>query len=165
MASKNRTVDMAGLTINVGAVNPSGRDYVAAGATKTLTAADDGGKIVRLDTAGGSVVTLPAATGSGVEYTFVVTTLATSASHKIQVANGSDIFVGTMTTIDTDSSDAVAIFGTTSTSDTYTLNRSTMGSVRLGETIFVKDVAANRWYIDGIVCVTGVPATGFSAAV
>src|SRR5882672_7294235 len=58
----------------------------AAGATKTLTASN-AGQIILLDTAGGSVVTLPAATGSGNTFRFLVSVLATSASHKVQVAN------------------------------------------------------------------------------
>lgn len=138
---------------------------IAAGATKTLDNVNDTGKTVLLDTAAGSVVTLPAATGSQVEYTFVVSTLATSNSHKIQVANASDIMVGKIAQIDTDSSDAIAFFATTSTSDTITLNRSTTGSVRLGETIKVKDVATNRWLVDGMTCITGSGITPFSAAV
>lgn len=138
--------------------------FTAAGSARTLTA-DDAGKIIQLDTVAGSTVTLPASSGSGIQFTFVVSALATSNSHIIKVANASDIMVGKILTVDTDSSDAAANFATTSTSDTITLNRSTTGSVRTGETITAIDIAANRWLIDGIVFVTGTPATPFSAAV
>lgn len=165
MALKSRTKNYKKLTVEVGALTAAAQDTQAAGSTLTLVNQLHGGKMVLLNTAAGSVVTLPAATGSGVEYTFVVTTLATSNSHKIQVANASDIMIGSIATIDTDTSDAYAAWATTSTSDTITLNRTTTGSVRLGETITAKDVATNRWLIDGLVCVTGTPATPFSAAV
>lgn len=165
MALESRTKNYKKLTVEVGALTAAGQDTQAAGSTITLVNQLHGGKMVLLDTAAGSVATLPAATGSGVEYTFVVTTLATSNSHKIQVANSSDIMVGHIATLDTDTSDAYAAWPTTSTSDTITLNRTTTGSVRLGETIRLKDVATNRWHVQGLVCVTGTPATPFSAAV
>jgi len=112
-------------------------------------------------------VTLPAgsACAVGTKFRFVVSTLATSNSHVIKVANTSDIMVGGITTVDTDTSDAAATFATTSTSDTITLNRSTTGSVRTGEWIDVEYVATNRWAVHGFVFVTGAPATPFSATV
>jgi len=138
-------------------------DRVNAGSTLTLVNDTHAGKTILLNTATGSVVTLPAATGSNAEYTFVVSALATSNSHKIQVANASDIMVGVINTVDTDTSDAVGPFATTSTSDTITLT--TTGSVRVGATIRLQDVATNRWEVRGTVFVTGTPATPFSAAV
>src|SRR5207302_6420926 len=54
---------------------------VAAGSTLTLTAATHRGKTIAWDTLTGSVVTLPAATGTGDLYRLVVTVLATSNSH------------------------------------------------------------------------------------
>ena len=142
-------------------------DRISAGSTLTLDPALHAGKTILLDTAAGSTVTLPAGAAEllGIQFKFVVSTLATSNSHKIQVANASDIMIGSIATIDTDTSDAYASFATTSTSDTITLNRTTTGSVRTGETITVEYVATNRWLVDGIVCVTGTPATPFSAAV
>lgn len=138
--------------------------FTAAGSARTLTA-DDAGQIIQLNVAAGSTVTLPASSGSGMLFTFVVSTLATSNSHIIKVANASDIMVGTITTVDSDTSDAVGPFATTSTSDTITLNRTTTGSVRTGETITARDIATNRWLINGVVFVTGTPATPFSATV
>lgn len=169
-AALNRKVDMRGLILQVAGIEEkptaNASKTLAAGSTKTLTA-NDSGAIVLLDTAAGSTVILPAGStcAVGTTFTFVVSALATSNSHIIKVANSSDIMVGTIVTIDTDTSDAVATFGTTSTSDTITLNRSTTGSVRTGETIEVMYVATNRWLVDGLVFVTGVPATSFSATV
>lgn len=169
-AALNRKVDMRGLILQVAGIEEkptvNANKTLAAGSTKTLVA-NDSGSIVQLDTAAGSTVTLPAgsACAIGTTFTFVVSTLATSNSHVIKVANTSDIMVGQIGTVDTDTGDAFAAFATTSTSDTITLNRSTTGSVRTGETITATYVATNRWLVDGLVFVTGAPATPFSATV
>lgn len=138
---------------------------VAAGATLALTVAAHDGKIIELDTAAGSVVTLPAATGSGARFEVVVKTLATSNSHKIQVANASDTMKGVVQSVDTDTGDAVAPFAAAAASDTITLNRSTTGSVTIGERFVLVDSAANVWSVEGWFGATGAPATPFSAAV
>lgn len=169
-ASGNRKVDMRGLILQVAGIEEkptsNANKTIQAGSSKTLVA-NDSGAIVELDTAAGSTVILPAGSTCqpGTKFRFVVKTLATSNSHIIKVANSSDIMLGGITTIDTDTSDAAASFATTSTSDTITLNRSTTGSVRTGEWIDVEYVATNRWMVHGWVCVTGTPATPFSATV
>lgn len=138
---------------------------VNAGATLTIVEATHAGKLIKLDTAAGSVITLPVPTGSGAIYTFTVKTLATSNSHIIKVADVNGVMRGVIHSIDTDTGDAVASWGTTSTSDTITLNRSTTGSVYIGETITVIDVATNVWAVSGFFGATGAPATPFSATV
>lgn len=143
--------------------------YLAAGATKTLTGLDSG-KTIKLDTLAGSVVTLPAATGSGARFKFLVSVLATSNSHKIQVANASDFMIGIIMGVSDDPATVkgwiAANSGTVGTnSDTITLNRTTTGSVAVGEWIEVEDVAANTWEVRGMIAQTGTEATPFSAAV
>lgn len=145
--------------------------YIAAGATKALTYLDSG-KTIALDTLAGSVATLPAAIGSGAKYRFYVSVLATSVSHKIQVANATDFFVGIILGARTDSGNAVLGFaaansGTVATnSDTITLNRTTTGSVNVGEWIEVEDVATATWLVSGVLSATGAAfATPFTAAV
>lgn len=159
------------LTATIAALANNTARYVAAGATKTLTSVNDK-QTVKLDTAAGSVVTLPAATGSGVKFKFLVTVLATSASHKIQVANASDFMVGLINGSRVDSGNAILGFaaansGTVATnSDTITLNRTTTGSVSVGEWVDVEDVAANTWAVNGMLSATGAAfATPFTAAV
>jgi hypothetical protein len=142
----------------------------AGGSTITLTSASSG-KITNLDTAAGTTVTLPAATGTGNIYRFIVTVLATSNSHKIQVASGTDFFIGILSELSDDSPPTVkgwaaANSGTVSTnSDTITLNRSTTGSTIVGEWIEVCDVTTATWHVKGLVAGTGTEATPFSAAV
>ncbi len=114
----------------------------------------------------GSLTTLPAAIGSGNRWRFEVNVLATSNSHKIQVANGTDVMQGVVTGARVDSGNAVLGFATASTSDTISLNRTTTGSVSLGEWIEVEDVAAGVFAVKGVLSATGAAfATPFSAAV
>lgn len=137
---------------------------VAAGATLAVTVASHAGKTIRLDTAAGSVCTLPAASGSGAVFDFVTYVLATSNSHIIKVANSTDIMVGRITVTDA-ADDSNTTFSTTATSDTITLNRTTTGSVRIGERITLRDVKTGYWSVDGTTVGTGGEATPFSATV
>lgn len=162
----NALVPSANLSLEKGAgvpVVPS--SAVAAGSALTLTAASHSGRLIQLDTATGSTVTLPASSGSGAVFECVVTVLATSNSHIIKVANGTDVMVGYVLNQDTDTANAFTGFNTTSTSDTITLNRSTTGSVSIGERIRLRDVKTGFWTVEGYTTSTGAPATPFSATV
>jgi len=144
-------------------------NYIAAGATLVMTAVGHAGKTIRLDTAAGSTCTLPAATGSGRKYNFLVTTLATSNDHIIKVANVTDTMTGIIVSMDDTAAAAVAFAAVDGTSDTITLNRTTTGSVTLGENIQIEDVAitstTNRYLVKGVISNSGTPATPFSATV
>ena len=137
---------------------------VAAGSTLTVTKALHNGKTIALDTLTGSVCTLPAATGTGAVYRFLVTVLATSNSHIIKVANASDIMSGLVFS-STDTTNLTSAWRTGATSDTITLNRSTTGSVSLGEYIEIMDIATNVFAVRGFTASDGVIATPFSATV
>lgn len=138
---------------------------VAAGATESATEADHDGRIILWDTAAGSVVTLPAATGSGARIRCMVSVLATSNSHIVKVANASDIIQGAILTVDSDTAGTVRAWVTAADSDTITLNRSTTGSVTRGEWVELVDAAANLWLVSGVLSGTGDGATPFSAGV
>lgn len=138
---------------------------VAAGSALTLTKASHAGKIIQLDTATGSTVTLPASTGSGSVYRFYVKTLATSNSHIIKVANSSDSMIGSIFTQSDDAGLPVKGYFAAANDDTITLNRSTTGSVKLGEFIEIRDVATNIFLVTGVTSSTGTEATPFSATV
>lgn len=164
------------LTLGVKAVNlflgadgsevqqPKAGTGLAAGATLTLTEATHNGRLIKLDTAAGSVVTLPASTGNGARYRFVVSVLATSNSHIVKVANATDVMRGVIFTMDDTAANAEA-YAAGSTSDTITLNRSTTGSVTLGEYIEIEDFAAGFFLVRGGITNTGSSATPFSATV
>lgn len=141
-----------------------GNQTQAVGSTRSVTD-NDLGKLLLLDTTTGSVVTLPAATGSGKRFRFLVSVLATSNSHIVKVANSTDVMRGFANFADTDGTAAVGCFVTASTSDTITLNRTTTGSVTVGEFIEVEDYAAGFWRVDCSLSNTGTPTTPFSATV
>lgn len=138
-------------------------------ASTTLDASYDDQTIL-INALAGLTVTLPAATGSGTKYKFLVSVLATSNSYILQVASATDFFVGMITGVSDDPATVkgwiAANSGTVATnSDTVTLNRSTTGSVAVGEWIEVVDVALATWAIRGLLAQTGTEATPFSAAV
>lgn len=144
---------------------PLGSLVVAAGSTLTLTAALHAGKIINLDQLAGSVVTLPAAAGTGNRYRFIVSVLATSNSHVIKVANSSDAMCGIIQTMSDDPATMKGFAAVAGTSDTITLNRTTTGSVTVGEYIEIVDVATNLFLVQGVTSSTGTEATPFSNAV
>lgn len=139
---------------------------VAAGGTLAATEAAHEGRIIALDTLTGSVVTLPAATGSGGRYRFITTVLATSNSHVIKVANASDTMIGQVLVMPDDAATGPVIyFRAGGTDDTITLNRSTTGSTALSDHFELIDIAANKWFVAGVTSATGTEATPFSATV
>lgn len=138
---------------------------IAAGSALTMDQALHAGCTISLDTAAGSTVTLPASTGEGAIYRFRVSVLATSNSHIIKVANASDAMEGLIFSMDDTGAAAVAFAAVAGTSDTITLNRTTTGSVTIGEWIEITDIATNRFHVKGLVSNTGTPATQFSATV
>lgn len=140
-------------------------DMIAAGSSLTLNQVDHANRTILLDTAAGSTVILPPATGSGKSYDFVVSLLATSNSHIVKVSRAADAMQGFAFLRDDTSDNAVAFYATAGTSDTITLNRTTTGSVVKGERIKVTDIAANLYQVEAFLANTGTPATPFSATV
>jgi len=125
---------------------------VAAGGTLTMTEASHEGKIICLDTAAGSVVTLPTSTGGGAMYRFLITVTATSNSHVIKVGNATDEFRGYVVQ-DSDTATAPNIWWAADNDDTITLNRTTTGLAAQGE------------FVRGYSQASGTEATPFSATV
>lgn len=131
--------------------------------TLTVTAAAHAGATIVLNRAAGTTVTLPAATGSGFKYTFVVGTTVTSNSDIIKVANASDVMTGLAINAQ-DAADTAVAFETASTTDTITLNGTTTGGIK-GDRVEVEDIAANLYYVRVVGSATGTEATPFSATV
>ena len=149
-------------------------------ASTTLTVAAHAGKII---TVGGTiasniVLTLPAINtttnpnysgpgtdpntqnNQGAVFTiFVPTTIATS-SVKIGT-NGTDKYVGSILTIDTDSSGAMAGFAPAAANDFINLNGSDTGGVA-GSYIQITALSSAVYMVQGVVNCTGSPATPFA---
>lgn len=141
---------------------------VASGATLTVTKALHANtKVIAFGTATGTTVTLPAATGTGNKYTFVIATTATSNANIIKVANATDVMNGSLNLQQDDDSD-----GTSKTwmaevgDDTMTFaGAATTGGI-VGNRIEVIDYAAGfftctAWTISS----GGSEVTPFSATV
>lgn len=139
------------------------RTVTAAGGTETLTA-QDCGQTILLDTAAGSVVTLPAATGTGCVYHFLVTVTNTSNDHSVVVV-GNDEFIGGLISIGTtaDQTDAFTAADAGDV-DAIQMNGSTEGGV-LGTYITVKDISTDNWGLSGIVISTDASATMLATGV
>ena len=131
----------------------------------TLAVSEDTheGLTVTLNRAAGIAVTLPAATGGGARYRFILGTSVTSNSTTIKVANASDVMCGTATLFQ-DAGDTVVGFACAATDDTITMNGSTLGGLK-GAHVFITDVAVNLWHVDYISDASGTEATPFSATV
>lgn len=130
-------------------------------ATVTITSADHEGKTITLNRAGGIAVTLPAATGSGARYRFVVgTTFTSSATIKVV---GDDTMTG-LALLAQDAADTAVVFETAATSDTITFNGTTTGGLK-GADVELIDIAADTWFVNVRSAATGTEATPFSATV
>lgn len=117
-----------------------------------------------LNSASGLTVTLPAASGSGRKFTFLVGTTVTSNNDIIQVANSTDVMAGQCNMASDDASDVTKAFETTSTSDTITMNGSTKAGIK-GDYIILTDAASGLWQVQMFCQGTDTEATPFSAAV
>jgi ribosome-interacting GTPase 1 len=107
--------------------------------------------------------TLPAATGSGAEFQFIVSVVNTS-NYVIKVADATDTIDGSVV-LHQDSANTVVSFNTASDSDTITLNGTTTGGVSIGDEITLIDIATNQYMVKGILTASGTEATPFSASV
>lgn len=132
-------------------------------ATATVTAAAHSGRTVLLDRAAGQALTLPAATGSGNSYKFMVLTTITSNSTTIKVADATDVMAG-VAIVANDTDNSASIFETAATTDTITFNGGTTGGIK-GATVELQDVAESLWLVRVVGAATGTEATPFSATV
>lgn len=139
---------------------------VAAGSTLSITEALHDGKTIALDTASGSVCTLPAPV-VGMRVRFIVTVKPTTNFHQIKVASASHFMAGLTNILDADGAAQTGSYVADGTSDdNIQLNGTTKGG-QVGDIIEVEGISATLWQILGhCVCPAGSnPADPFSAAV
>ena len=144
-------------TANVGPVP------TAAGATLTLTAAK-AGQTVLLNTLAGSVVTLPAATGTGNKYKFVVSATTTSGAHKILAASVSDFINGLAIGESSNTCKAFASAAATNHSIQMPFAGTQPSGGFIGDYFEFQDIATNLWQVNGMYQAGTTPTTPFSAA-
>lgn len=131
--------------------------------TLTVTRADHARKVITLNRAAGIAVTLPAATGSGETYRFIVGTTITSNSTTIKVPDASHVMWGHAVQL-ADGGSTLNGWEADTTTDTITFNGSTTGGLK-GDQVTLIDIAANEYHVMVTGSATGVEATPFSATV
>lgn len=114
-------VNATAAEINAAADISAGAAIAANGDTLTVTAATHAGKVVQFGKTTGTVVTLPAATGTGHIYKFVIGVTATSNANIIKVANATDVMDGSLNIQqDTDADGTVKVWRADAGDDTMT---------------------------------------------
>ena len=161
VVTESQTQTLTNKTLTSPVVNNA---MIAGGAALTVVGATHSGKWIALDTAAGTTITLPAATGTGNVFHFIVTVTATTNSHIIKVANATDEFRGYVVQ---DASEATApnIFWAADDDDTITLNRTTTGLAAQGEYFCVIDGVSGVFFVQGYSQASGIEATPFSNTV
>ena len=96
----------------------------------------------------------------GVTYTIWVPTTISTSSLKIGT-DGTDKFVGSLLSVDTDTSGAMVGFTAAASNDFINLNGTTTGGVA-GTWIQIVAIAANKYMVTGVVLGTGTVATPFA---
>jgi len=116
------TMSVAGAaTFTAGATITGGAAIAANDATLTVTAATHAGKVIQFGKTTGTIVTLPAATGTGDIYRFVIGITATSNANIIKVANATDVMDGSINIQqDTDVDGTVKAYRADAADDTMT---------------------------------------------
>jgi hypothetical protein len=163
---------VAGLTATTDELNRvadvSGR-IVTITATGAITEAlHDGKTCVLADSGGDTLVTLtlPAATGGGARFRFVVGVVNTS-SYVFKSVAGTDLMEGLIFGASTTDSatDAARTWASGASDDTVTLNGTTMGGAAIGDWVEFEDFSATGWAVRGMVTQSGAEATPFSNTV
>lgn len=135
----------------------------ATAATLAATNAAHAGRIVTLNRAAGIAVTLPAATGSGARFCFVLGTTITSNSTTIKAPDANGTMTGNAIVLQ-DGGDTLVGFEAGATADTITWNGSTTGGIK-GDCAELIDIGTDLWFVRVTQSATGVEATPFSATV
>lgn len=149
--------DLDGILATVAELNRaadvSTRVVALAATSLAVTTVLHEGKIVSLNhTGAASTATLPAATGTGGVFRFIVGAVNTS-NHVITHA-GSDVFKGSVNLLDNDSN-AQTAYAASGTDNTLTLNGTTTGG-QVGDWVEFVDIASGVWAVRGqLVCPAG----------
>src|SRR3984885_2699585 len=153
-------------TINGGTISGSAHVGPApnvCGATCTLTSANSG-QTTLLNLAAGSVATLPAATGTGNVYNFVVSTTTSGAKDAILAASSSDAILGLIS----GENAGTGVWFAGSASTYHSIQMPFAGSQPnggfKGDSFSCRDIATNVWECNGTFQAGTTPTTPYSAS-
>lgn len=163
MATGTNTANQ-NMLMQVGALTTGSAVPVTA-STLTASQADHAGRVVVLDRAAGITVTLPASSGTGDVYTFVLKTTITSNDYIVKVANATDVMNGSMAYFnDTGTAGLAKAWAAADNDDTVTMNGTTKGGYA-GTRVICTDYASGFWSVQVYGRQSGSIATPFSATV
>lgn len=153
-------VDIEALQVGTNVVNST----VAGGSSIVVSGATHNRKTILLDTAAGTAVTLPAATGAGYRWKFLTTTPTSAAGTVVITAGAATVFNGLLYGTRVDSGNAVLGFAANgSSNNVITLDHATKGGVSKGDWLEIEDIAAGIFSVKGQLSATGAAfATPFS---
>lgn len=162
--SASSTVTLGGTALTASAaelnLNKVSTRLVALSGNVGITQATHEGHIMTMSQTGGArTYTLPAATGGGGVYRFLVT--AVNTSNYIITRAGSDTIKGHLQFAGDNASNGVTGFET-STATTITLNGTTTGGAAIADYVELIDCASAVWCVRGEVTESGSEATPFS---
>lgn len=125
----------------------SSRIVTVTAATLLVTEVLHDGKVITLDRVGGTVITMPEATGSGMVIEFlVITTMTTDTTFVLPDVVNTDL-QGFAVIADTDDNTTESQFVPAATHDLVTLNGGTTGGL-LGTRIKYIDIATDLWHVE-----------------
>jgi hypothetical protein len=166
IADLNSTQTLTNKTLTSPTINGGahiGPVPVACGATCTLTAANSG-QTTLLNLAAGSVATLPAATGTGNVYNFVVSTTTTGAKDAILAASSSDAILGLIS----GENAGTGVWFAGSASTYHSIQMPFAGSQPnggfKGDSFSCRDIATNVWECNGTFQAGTTPTTPYSSS-
>lgn len=143
------------------------RAPVSLTATGAITKAAHEGRPLLMGASGAALTfTLPAATGSGDRYLFIVSVVNTS-NYLIKASAGTMLFTGMIIGQSaTDSAtDAARTWVAGASDDSLLLNGTTRGGVNKGDCIEFIDCSATQWFVRGRITQSGSEATPFENTV
>lgn len=147
-----------------GVVSTSGGIVTLSGTTAISAATHAGRTLVMTGTGAAFTQTLPAATGSGDRYVFIVGAVNTS-NHVIKVTGNDVMFGNAWNNATDDTPDLGQPWPTAADSDTITLNGTTTGGAAIGDKVELIDIIADKWMVLAHTTSSGAEATPFSATV
>jgi hypothetical protein len=155
-------MQLRGTDIVVDKVRAKKNVISGSGATASLSEFDSG-SLVLMDRTAGIVFTLPTAK-VGMVFEFLVTTSVTSNAYKVITGAGTELLIGGYTNVDTDTSNAVAVFtGNGSTHVAVSMNGTTTGGL-IGTVLKFTCLSSTKWMVEGMVQGSGVVATAFATS-
>lgn len=156
---------MAGILATVDEINRvadvSTRVVSLTTASPSLTVAAHENKLLVLNKADGIAVTLPAATGSGSVFHFVVGTTFSGGSF-VATTTGDDTLKGLALGLDGDGVPANA-WAAGASDEIFTMDGSTQGGV-VGDEVIFRDIKADVWQVQARLQQSGTEASPFSSA-